>query len=223
MYRNLLGAALVLCFVTLSQAAIITTGDAVTLQSLIDQTETVSSGDKTFVDFAYNYTGDNPDAADINVIPIQDSDGGHVGIRFQAGFVDLPGGGASDALITYKVVAPSPLIVGVDLYANTTVSGGGIVQISETFTPDFGDIGLDVFDNGTLKQLTDSVLLSSSAGYTGPVMMLPVQKDIFLFAADGGVAGTVSFIDQIYRQVPEPGSFTLLMFGLIGLVRRRRN
>lgn len=221
MYRKQMGIALVLCFATVSQAAVVTTGDAVALQDLIDGTETITSGDKTFVDFAYNATGDNPVASDINVIPVQDGDG-NVGIRFQAGFVDLPGGGASDALITYTVVAPAPLIVAVDLYANTTVSGSGVVQIAETFLPDYGDIGLDVFDNGTLKQLIDSVNLSDSADYSGPVMTLPVQKDIFLFASDNGVAGTVSFIDQIYRQVPEPSSFALIVLGLIGMIPRRR-
>lgn len=205
-----------------SQAAIITTGPAVPLQDLIDGTATVSSGDKTFVDFSYNTTGDNPIAADVNVIPIEDGNGNY-GIRFQAGFADLPGGGGSDALITYTVVAPQPWIIGAELIANPTVSGVGLVQISETFIPDFSDIGMDVFDNGTVQQLTDTVMLSDSANYTGPVTMLPVQKDIFLLAANsGGVVATVSFIDQIYHQVPEPNSFALMIMGLVGFVARRR-
>lgn len=220
--RRAVAALFIVGLVSTSQAAIITTGPAVPLQDLIDGTATVSSGDKTFITFAYNATGDNPIAADINVIPIEDS-AGNYGIRFQGGFIDLAGGGASDALITYSVVAPQPWIIGAELIANTTVSGAGVVQISETFLPDFNDIGMDVYANGTVQQLTDSVALSDSASYTGPVTVLPVQKDIFLLADNtSGVAATTSFIDQIYHQVPEPNSSSLMLLGLIGLVARRR-
>lgn len=220
--RRAVAALFIVGLASTSQAAIITTGPAVPLQDLIDGIATISSGDKTFISFAYNATGDNPIAANINVIPIEDS-AGNYGVRFQGGFIDLAGGGASDALITYSVVAPQPWIIGAELIANTTVSGAGVVQISETFLPDFNDIGMDVFANGTVSQLTDSIALSDSASYTGPVMTLPVQKDIFLLADNtNGVAATVSFIDQIYHQVPEPSSSSLMFLGLIGFVARRR-
>lgn len=220
--RRAMVALFVLGLAATSQASIITTGPPVPLQDLIDGTATVSSGDKTFVNFAYNFTGDNPIAADVNVIPIEDMFGNY-GIRFQGGFIDLAGGGASDALITYSVVAPQPWIIGAELHANLTVSGSGVAQIAETFLPDFTDIGMDVFANGTVQQLSDSIMLSQSADYTGPVISLPVQKDIFLLADNtGGVATSVSFIDQIYHQVPEPNSAALMFLGLAGVAARRR-
>lgn len=229
MFTDTIRRAVFALFVTLlglasaTQAAIITTGPAVPLQDLIDGTATVSSGDKSFTGFAYNFTGDNPIAADVNVIPIQDDASGHYGVRFQAAFVDLPGGGGSDAFITYNVNAPSPRIIGAELLANTSVSGAGFAEVNETFVPAFADINLKVFNNGTVQQLVDSVAFNTSMNYSGPLTVLPVQKDILLLAdVDGGIASTVSFIDQIYHQVPEPNSFALLFMGLIGLVARRR-
>lgn len=220
--RNLTAVVLTLLCVSISSATIVQTGPGILLQDLIDGTATLTSGDKTFEDFNYAGTGDVPDASLVNVIPIEDCDG-NFGIRFQGAFLDLPGGGASDALISYTVVAPGPMIIGADLFANTTVSGSGLVQISETFLPDFTDISLNVFDNGTVTQLGDSVMLDTSADYMGPVTRLPVQKDILLLADDnGGVAGTVSLIDQIYHQVPEPSAFSLVLIGLVGMIRRRK-
>ncbi len=232
--RTQLSLFLVLLSASVVSAASITTiGPAVSLQDLIDGTATISAGDKTFTEFAYAFTGDNPMAADVNVIPIAEcgpdgmagtSDDVY-GIRFQAAFLDLPGGGASDALLSYKVSAPAPLIVGAALLANTQVSGsGGLVQISETFLPTFSDISLNVFDNGVVQQLSDTVMNTDSATdqWTDPVMMLPIQKDILLLAADDGIAGTVSFVDQLYYQVPEPSSIGLFAIALLGLLIRRK-
>ena len=158
----------------------------------------------------------------LNVIPIEDCDG-NFGIRFQGAFLDLPGGGASDALISYAVAAPGPLLTGAHLFANTTVSGSGLVQISETFLPPFTDVSLNVFDNGTVQQLADSVKFNTSADYTGPVSVLPVQKDILLLADEtGGIAGTLSFVDQVYHQVPEPTAISLFLIGMVAIIRRRK-
>jgi hypothetical protein len=51
-----------------------------------------------------------------------------------------------------------------------------------------------------------------------------VKKDIQLLAFTGGVA-TISFIDQLVSQVPEPGTMLMFGLGLLGVgrsIRRRR-
>ena len=50
-----------------------------------------------------------------------------------------------------------------------------------------------------------------------PVSTIPVQKDLILHAMDGG-AVTMSFIDQMFIQVPEPSS----LFLVIGRIARTR-
>src|SRR5437773_7651661 len=69
------------------------------LQNLIVNHGIVISGDKVFSNFSYIKSGNMPGASGINVMPIMVS--GNLGIRFQGGFFDLPGGGASEALISY--------------------------------------------------------------------------------------------------------------------------
>ena len=220
--RNVAAVVIALLCASFASATIVQTGPGVALQDLIDGTATITSGNLTFNSFGYAGTGEVPDATGVNVIPIEDCDG-NVGVRFQGGFLDLPGNGASDALISYNVVAPGPLLTGAHLFANTQVSGsGGLAQITESFLPPFTDISLDVFDNGTVQQLADSVKFNTSADYAGPVSTLPVQKDILLLAADDGVSATISLVDQVYHQVPEPSALALILVGLVAFARRRR-
>ena len=55
-------------------------------------------GDKTMSEFVYSATGDMPSASDVRVLGFRDLDG-NWGITFQGAFLDLPGGGNSDAAI----------------------------------------------------------------------------------------------------------------------------
>lgn len=184
--------------------------------------QTLQSGDKIFSDFTYVKNGDMPSAAGVSAEPIT-SPSGDFGIRFSGGFVDQPGGDASDSLITFKVsVAPGSgkAISGTILAANPAVfAGAGLASVTETFLPTISTDKLVVYDfGGGDDKLLDSITFAST--YT----TLPVQKDIILHATGQTGAVTMSFVDQYFPQVPEPTGFALAAGGLalLGQFRRRK-
>lgn len=183
---------------------------AVPLSDLIAG-QTLVVGDKTFSGFGYTKVGDMPEAADVNVIPI--TSGGHYGVRFQGGFIDLVGGSVSDSLITFSVEAPDPLINAAELLANGAAPGGGVATITETFLPEL---------TTTLLTISSGANMSDSVSFDPPLKKLNVQKDILLLAGDE--PATISFVDQVFRQVPEPASMSLAACAAMTclMVRRRR-
>ncbi|MCP4246422.1 MAG: PEP-CTERM sorting domain-containing protein [bacterium] len=215
-------AFLVCAFIaTTAPAGTIVIGDAVVLSDLLGG-GTLTVGDKDFSGFTYAYTGDSPPADGVNVIPIQDQYDNY-GIRFQGGFIDLPGSGASDVLITYDVTATRPgfQISDAHITANPNVIGTGLMAITETFLPLYDNVLLEVFDlEPGPMQLTDQVVFPVPVNVG---VALPVQKDIFLFAEDANSLATMSFVDQTFSQVPEPGSIILLAALTLGAARRRRS
>jgi hypothetical protein len=195
-----------------------------TLGDLIAEDRSITVGDKLFDQFGYSQTGDMPDAFGVNVLPITDS-AGNFGLRFQGGFVDLFGGGPSDALITYRVTVTDPnfRISDVHLAGNPAVIGpegeeSGLIGVAETFLPEDPSTMLVIFDSEPgSTQLIDWAL-------TGPVPLLHVQKDIIAFADVEGNAATLSFVDQTFSQVavPEPSTVSLLILGIAALWGLRR-
>jgi hypothetical protein len=197
--------------ISVSSAATIPIGTAIPLSDLIgDQAPPITVGDKVFSDFWYAATGDMPSAGDINVIPIVD--GGNYGLRFQGGFLDAPGGGASDAMLGFHVEVdprfPQFLISDVHLSGNPNVLGenNGTISVCETFMP-LTDPMLDIYDDFGTRKVTDQALL------VRPVRELDVQKDILALSV--GSTATLSFIDQTFSQiiVPEPPGAMMLLVG----------
>ncbi len=190
-----------------------------TLADLLAQGASITSGDKVFTNFAYTRTGNMPDASAINVIPT--TMGGNFGLLFQGAFLDLPGGGGSDALISYTVSVAAAfqkqyLITDAHLDANISAPQGGYGNITDTFFTS-PEPALTVTD----KKLSNS-LTFLPLGYTS----IDVQKDILLYATTDGSPVTVSAIYQTYSQTPVPEPSTLVLigtaaFGGLGIIRRR--
>src|SRR2546427_7354512 len=84
---------------------------AVPLSTLVSG-GTKTCGDKLFSDFYYSSTGDMPTPLYVNVDCITVE--GNLGLRFQGGFVDGPGGGSSDAVLSYIVTVTDPRFVITD-------------------------------------------------------------------------------------------------------------
>lgn len=193
----------------------------VPLSQLLEPNATIEVGDKIFSDFSYNKTGDMPTADQVNVITLDA--GPDYGLRFQGGFLDRTGGSSSDALITYNIsVKPGSnmQISQAKLLANPAVfNGPGLASVTETFLPLITDDKMVVYDfgNGDDK-------LADSISFAQPLTTFPMQKDIILHATGENGAVTLSFVDQIFVQVPEPSAIALMLVGLTCLVgiRRRR-
>jgi hypothetical protein len=192
----------------------------VPLSDLLEEGASFVAGDKVFTDFTYMHTGDMPDATAVNVSDLEID--GDYGIRVQGGFVDQVGGSASDALITFNVtVAPeSDLEISeVYLQANPAVFGGpGMASVTETLLPDIVNDKLVMWDFGDgNQQLADLIVLPQT------YKTLSVQKDIILHATGepGEGAVTLSFVDQTFKQIPEPSSLILVVLGLMAFVAFR--
>src|SRR5262249_23264176 len=98
---------------------------------------TKTCGGKFFNNFSYSSTGDMPAASAVNVDCVTIA--GNFGLEFQGGFLDLPGGTNSDALIKYTVTVTTPgiFIVDAHIQGNPHVDGGtGAMIVVDSFVPD---------------------------------------------------------------------------------------
>ncbi len=199
--------------------------NSVTLASLQDPNSGIVVGDKIFTGFSYSKIGDMPDPTAVNVLGFQDPSG-NWGVSFHGTFVDLPGGGGSDALIRFMVqvdpgpsTAPNPArITDAHLFL------GGVGAGDESFiTVDESFLGRNETLHGfystlgsgpTQSQLSDQTLITPST------TKLNVTKDIFAQAADAGfLPARVTVIDQSFSQtVPEPATIALAALSMVGLI-----
>ena len=206
----------VLAFITIPALAVTVSAEAIMLSELIETNGSIVSGDKEFSNFGYAATGDMPSSDRVNVITIEDTDG-NFGLRFQGGFVDLPGDGASDALVYYdvRVTDQERAITGANLAANIVASEGSSGTITETFLPIF-----DMTDE-VLRIPTDDNRLKDGITFPETVQEMQVQKNILFIAAEGGQVD-MSFVDQTFPQVPEPSSSILFLMGGVAMMLKRR-
>jgi hypothetical protein len=202
---------------------------SVTLASLQAANTGIVVGDKIFTGFSYSKIGDMPDPTAVNVLGFHDPSG-NWGVSFHGTFVDLPGGGSSDALIRFMVqvdpgpsTAPNPArITDAHLFL------GGIGAGDESFvTVDESFLGRNETLHGfystlgpgpTQSQLSDQTLITPST------TKLNVTKDIFANAADAGfLPARVTVVDQSFSQmVPEPATMALAALSMVGLIMAGR-
>jgi len=190
--------------------------ESVTLASLIDGTnDGVTVGDKIFSGFSYSRIGDMPQSSDINVLGFRDPSG-NWGISLHGTFLDLPGGGNSDALVRFMVeISPEFIQQGWRINdAHLFMGGVGLgdesfISVDESYleNSDTMNVFATTLGPGSSQQLSDSV------DFAVPVTKLSVTKDILAIAgANSTQPARTTVIDQSFSQtqIPEPASVALL-------------
>jgi hypothetical protein len=188
---------------------------AVSLASLTNG-GTIIVGDKAFSDFGIS--GYN--AGSITVEGIEE--GGDFGIRFGGTIQSL--GSPMDFSLTYQVNVTNSanLISEADLSFNGTVnppgSTGFATVVEQIFTNNevlpYGQMSVSVNGLGQGN-------LSTNMAINPPQPLLDIDKDVEVDAilpADS----SISTIDQLFVQVPEPSSIVLSLVGIFGLLSLRR-
>jgi hypothetical protein len=206
-------------------------GSAVLSDLIGDPNGGVIVGDKVFTGFAYSRIGDMPQPTSVNVLGIKDASG-NWGITFHGAFLDLPGGGPSDALIRYMVeVAFLEAQRGIkisDAHLDIHSVGAGdegFFSVDESFAGRNETLNAFFSTLGPTTPPADAQL-SDATDFVPPTIKLNVTKDILAIAADNSTQPTrATAIDQSFSQTPEPTAmvlFGLSAMALVNVGRRRR-
>ncbi len=198
-----------------------------TLQAYINLgTAGCTVGDKLFFGFFYVATGGAPAATSIGVSAINPAPNIQ-GLAFGPFLVTGP----SDIGIAYNVMSMSGPTIGGTSLAIAGVGGSGSWAAAVTEGVCFGmtiTSAMSCADASSPVSLLSAFVFppdssaAASASFT-PVGLIGVFKDIVLIPGSGPLA--VSFVDNQFSQIPEPGAMALVGAGLLlltGLWKYRR-
>ncbi len=233
---NLLAIVLTLCLsISFASAGIAPLGDGpITLADLEElHGNVLPVGDKIFSDF--QLVGSAVGGA---LTPTKDSiqvqgviqDDLNIGLRFILSSFSAAANQSADIQLSFKVEIQPEFtdfyIKDVEMtLTGAAATGTGLVIANEFVStlpvtdPDFetsiiANLDTSRQDNLDLNQLTDSDVFD-------PVKAIYVRKDIQVNGGTGGAA-SLSEVFQIYSQIPEPATLSLLGLGSLTLLARRR-
>ncbi len=185
----------------------------------------------TYSNFNYNYSSNPPGyglpPSSIMVDPIFDSV--HPGLEFSGGWFASTSSGIQeqDSLFQFTVTSPSPIselslaISGVGFLGTGSVTVDEVVCLGAMLPECSGGTvaTLHVYDSSSGEELYDSI------NFTG-VNLIDIDKDVMVQAGTDGSAELSLVTNQFSASVPEPGTLSMMGFGIValaGFARRMLN
>jgi hypothetical protein len=187
-------------------------------------------GDKLFDSFSVTDTGLAPDASNIKITPVQvlyagAPFGGDYGMTFNGLWSALANSMADSTIVFRASILPAYAARGYAFkdnslwlsgYGGSNTPGSGAVSVSENLYANHPSSGGPSFADKFVYYHTSADNQLRDTQSFAPITQMWVVKDVGAFGGPVGMVHLSEFY-QTFSQVPEPGTFVLVVIGAVTL------